>query len=101
MPTCSRATAAPTQDMLDEALLRPGRLEVQIEIGLPDEKGRLQILRIHTNKASAVVMLYAALMVMPSGSCCLPRLTTACNSAWHLLLLRAWHVPGSPDNLTT
>ena len=36
--------------MLDEALLRPGRLEVQIEVGLPDEKGRLQILKIHTNK---------------------------------------------------
>ena len=31
--------------MLDEALLRPGRLEVQVEIGLPDEKGRLQILK--------------------------------------------------------
>ncbi|VDP02205.1 unnamed protein product [Soboliphyme baturini] len=34
-------------DMIDEALLRPGRLEVQMEIGLPDEKGRLQILNIH------------------------------------------------------
>ena len=28
--------------MLDEALLRPGRLEVQVEIGLADEKGRHQ-----------------------------------------------------------
>ena len=36
------------RDMIDEALLRPGRLEVQMEIGLPDEKGRLQILNIHT-----------------------------------------------------
>jgi len=36
--------------MIDEALLRPGRLEVHMEIGLPDEKGRLQIIRIHTNK---------------------------------------------------
>lgn len=36
--------------MLDEALLRPGRLEVQIEIGLPDEAGRLQILKIHTSR---------------------------------------------------
>jgi ATP-dependent 26S proteasome regulatory subunit len=40
------------RDMLDEALLRPGRLEVQIEIGLPDTAGRLQILKIHTNKMS-------------------------------------------------
>jgi SpoVK/Ycf46/Vps4 family AAA+-type ATPase len=38
--------------MLDEAMLRPGRLEVQIEIGLPDEKGRLQILKIHTSRVS-------------------------------------------------
>jgi SpoVK/Ycf46/Vps4 family AAA+-type ATPase len=37
-------------DMIDEALLRPGRLEVHIEISLPDEAGRLQILNIHTNK---------------------------------------------------
>lgn len=34
------------KDMLDEALLRPGRLEVQVEIGLPDDKGRLQILQV-------------------------------------------------------
>jgi vesicle-fusing ATPase len=38
------------RDMLDEALLRPGRLEVQVEVGLPDERGRLQILNIHTSK---------------------------------------------------
>ncbi|XP_040970494.1 vesicle-fusing ATPase isoform X2 [Gossypium hirsutum] len=37
-------------DLLDEALLRPGRLEVQVEISLPDENGHLQILQIHTNK---------------------------------------------------
>ncbi|KAF7792841.1 hypothetical protein EIP86_003942 [Pleurotus ostreatoroseus] len=37
-------------DMIDEALLRPGRLEVHLEISLPDEKGRLQILNIHTDK---------------------------------------------------
>lgn len=38
------------KDMIDDALLRPGRLEVQVEISLPDEKGRQQILKIHTNK---------------------------------------------------
>ncbi|KRX67908.1 Vesicle-fusing ATPase 1, partial [Trichinella sp. T9] len=37
-------------DMIDEALLRPGRLEVQMEISLPDERGRCQILNIHTSK---------------------------------------------------
>ncbi|KAI0040942.1 AAA-domain-containing protein [Auriscalpium vulgare] len=37
-------------DMIDEALLRPGRLEVHMEISLPDETGRFQILNIHTSK---------------------------------------------------
>jgi|TARA_B110000977_G_scaffold131615_1_gene167699 vesicle-fusing ATPase len=40
------------RDMLDEAILRPGRLEVHIEIGLPDEPGRHQILKIHSAKMS-------------------------------------------------
>merc|ERR1712180_303970 len=35
-------------DMIDEALTRPGRLEVSIEIGLPNEPGRVQIINIHT-----------------------------------------------------
>ncbi|KAF6036245.1 SEC18 [Bugula neritina] len=38
------------KDMIDEALLRSGRLEVQIEISLPDEHGRVQILNMHTSK---------------------------------------------------
>lgn len=37
-------------DMIDEALLRPGRLEVHVEVSLPDEFGRRQILNIHTSK---------------------------------------------------
>jgi len=38
------------KDMIDEALLRPGRLEVHMEISLPDQNGRVQILKIHTAK---------------------------------------------------
>ena len=38
------------KDMIDEAILRPGRLEVHIEIPLPNEAGRLQVLNIHTLK---------------------------------------------------
>lgn len=36
------------KDMIDDALMRPGRLEVQVEISLPNEEGRFQILTIHT-----------------------------------------------------
>lgn len=38
------------RDMIDEALMRPGRLEIQMEIGLPNEDGRFQILNIHTKR---------------------------------------------------
>ncbi|CAG8960642.1 hypothetical protein HYFRA_00013520 [Hymenoscyphus fraxineus] len=41
------------KDMIDDALLRPGRLEVHMEISLPDEAGRAQILKIHTSKMLA------------------------------------------------
>lgn len=38
------------RDLIDNALLRSGRLEVQIEIKLPTREGRVEILKIHTNK---------------------------------------------------
>ncbi|KPI85216.1 putative 26S protease regulatory subunit putative serine peptidase Clan SJ family S16 [Leptomonas seymouri] len=37
-------------DTLDPALMRPGRLDRKIEISLPNEAGRLDILRIHSAK---------------------------------------------------
>lgn len=46
-------------DLIDDALLRPGRLEVKMEIGLPDEKGRLQILHIHTARMRGHQLLSA------------------------------------------
>lgn len=37
-------------DVLDPALLRPGRLDRKVEIALPNEQGRLEILKIHSTK---------------------------------------------------
>jgi cell division protease FtsH len=37
-------------DILDPALLRPGRFDRQVTVGAPDLKGREQILKIHTRK---------------------------------------------------
>jgi len=37
-------------DILDPAILRPGRFDRIIEVPAPDEKGRLEILKIHTRK---------------------------------------------------
>lgn len=38
------------RDILDPALLRPGRFDRQITVSYPDIKGREQILRVHTKK---------------------------------------------------
>ncbi|HYI24976.1 MAG TPA: ATP-dependent zinc metalloprotease FtsH [Thermomicrobiales bacterium] len=35
-------------DVLDPALLRPGRFDRQVTVGLPDKRGRIAILAIHT-----------------------------------------------------
>jgi len=62
----------PRRDMLDEALLRPGRLEVQIEIGLPDQYGRHQILKIHTNKviySEAIHRIWTRAPFCDTGKC--------------------------------
>ncbi len=35
-------------DLIDKAVLRPGRFEVHVEVGLPNKEGRIEILNIHT-----------------------------------------------------
>ena len=37
-------------DVLDDALLRPGRFDRQVNVGLPDVRGREQILTVHLQK---------------------------------------------------
>ncbi|MGE3706374.1 MAG: ATP-dependent metallopeptidase FtsH/Yme1/Tma family protein, partial [Vicinamibacterales bacterium] len=39
-------------DILDPALLRPGRFDRQVTVGVPDMKGREQILGIHSKKVA-------------------------------------------------
>ncbi|MBT4539494.1 AAA family ATPase [Candidatus Woesearchaeota archaeon] len=37
-------------DILDAAIVRPGRLDRLVEVGLPSEEGRLEILKVHTRR---------------------------------------------------
>ncbi len=37
-------------DILDPAIIRPGRLDRLIEVGLPDAEGRLEIFKVHTRR---------------------------------------------------
>jgi cell division protease FtsH len=50
-------------DVLDTALLRPGRFDRQVNVGLPDIRGREQILNVHIKKVPAaddVIVKYIA-----------------------------------------
>lgn len=42
------AAASNRADLLDPALLRPGRFDRTVRVDLPDREGRLQILKLHT-----------------------------------------------------
>ena len=35
------------KDVLDNALVRPGRFDREVEVGLPDLKGRYEVLLVH------------------------------------------------------
>lgn len=41
-------------DVLDDALMRPGRIDRKIEIPLPNEQGRSEILKIHATPINKV-----------------------------------------------
>ncbi|CAA20682.2 putative 26S proteasome subunit rpt4 [Schizosaccharomyces pombe] len=56
-------------DTLDPALLRPGRLDRKIEIPLPNEVGRMEILKIHLEKVSKQGEIdYEALVKLTDGT---------------------------------
>ena len=55
-------------DILDSALLRPGRFDRQIYVNLPDVKGREQILKVHArNKPLAPNVNFKVIARMTSG----------------------------------
>ena len=49
-------------DVLDPALLRPGRFDRQVVVGLPDIRGREQILKVHMRKVPAADNVDAAVI---------------------------------------
>ncbi|KMV65742.1 ATP-dependent 26S proteasome regulatory subunit [Encephalitozoon cuniculi EcunIII-L] len=55
-------------DILDPALLRPGRLDRKIEIPLPNEQGRKEILKIHSRLMNSIEEIdYDSLVKLTSG----------------------------------
>ena len=61
-------------DILDDALLRPGRIDRKIEFPNPNEAARLDILKIHSKKMNLVrnvdLQKIASLMNNASGADC-------------------------------
>ncbi|MDD3609368.1 MAG: ATP-dependent zinc metalloprotease FtsH [Halothiobacillaceae bacterium] len=49
-------------DVLDPALLRPGRFDRQVVVGLPDVRGREQILKVHLRKVPMAADVEASLI---------------------------------------
>ncbi|TGC03912.1 hypothetical protein C9E90_07800, partial [Salmonella enterica subsp. enterica serovar Enteritidis] len=49
-------------DVLDPALLRPGRFDRQVVVGLPDVRGREQILKVHMRRVPLATDIDAAII---------------------------------------
>ena len=57
-------------DVLDPALMRPGRLDRKVEIPLPNEQGRVEIMKIHAGpvaKNGEIGALLCLCMVKSDG----------------------------------
>lgn len=55
-------------DILDPALLRPGRLDRKIEIPLPNEQGRKEVLKIHSRRMNSIEEIdYDSLSKLSAG----------------------------------
>ena len=67
-------------DMLDAALLRPGRFDRIIEVGLPDEIARLEILKIHSRKMKLCDVDLDQIVAMTDG-CTGAELQSVCREA--------------------
>lgn len=84
-------------DVLDKALLRPGRFDRQVVVGLPDVRGREQILNVHLKKvpmADDVKVKYIAQgtpvfpvpiwLTWSTKRHCSPPVSTSVWSAWSI-----------------
>ncbi|MGE5251148.1 MAG: ATP-dependent zinc metalloprotease FtsH [Bacteroidota bacterium] len=77
-------------DVLDPALLRPGRFDRQVVVGLPDRKGRLGILKIHTRELRLSGEVKLDVLAGVTGGMSGADLANLCNEA-ALLAARLGH----------
>jgi cell division protease FtsH len=68
-------------DVLDPALLRPGRFDRHVEVGLPDRAGREGILRIHTRRLPIAADVDLSLLARVTTGMSGADLANLCNEA--------------------
>ena len=68
-------------DVLDPALLRPGRFDRQVTVNLPDVKGREQILRVHAKKVKMTEGVDLAILARGTPGCSGAELANIINEA--------------------
>lgn len=68
-------------DVLDPALLRPGRFDRQVVVGLPDIRGREQILKVHMRKIPVADDVDAAVIARGTPGFSGADLANLCNEA--------------------
>ncbi|CCW63896.1 unnamed protein product [Phytomonas sp. EM1] len=68
-------------DILDEALLRPGRIDRKIEFPPPDEAARLEILRIHSRKMNLTRSINLKAIAEKTPNCSGAEIKAVCTEA--------------------
>jgi len=73
-------------DMLDPALLRPGRFDLLLPLPLPDEAGRLEIFRIHTRGKPLAGDVDLACLAQETEGCAGAEIEAICRKATMLAI---------------
>lgn len=83
-------------DMLDAALLRPGRFDRIIEVPLPDKQSRHEILKIHTRRMNLDTEVNLSAIAEETEGFTGAQLQAICREAGMFAVRRdAWTVTGS------
>ncbi len=83
-------------DIIDPALLRPGRFDRMVEIGMPDQEARLDILKIHTEKRPLAEDVDLASISKRTDGYSGADLASVCNEAV-MLAIREYVLGGKPQ----
>jgi len=84
-------------DVIDSALVRPGRLDRIVFIGPPDQDGREEILRIRTKKMSVEPGFDVSKIAAMTDGCSGAEITSLCQEAALLTMQKDMHAPHVPQ----